>query len=219
MGIFKIRLAGQYQELAGRIKKAFTDFYFTEEGRLNLELTQTACAFLLYLDLYPDDGAQANLREDLERLIKENNGHLNTGFIGTPVLCPALSENGRNSLAYDLLLNEEYPGWLYEVNLGATTVWERWNSLEGNGMISGTGMNSLNHYAYGSIAEWMYRYVCGFHPDMGREIMMTIKPMPDRRFSYVRGRWESVFGTYVSNWSYHEDEVVHRAGDGYAWSE
>ncbi|RKI82840.1 hypothetical protein D7V83_09420 [bacterium 0.1xD8-71] len=65
----------------------------------------------------------------------------------------------------------------------------------------------------------MYRYVCGFHPDMGREIMMTIKPMPDRRFSYVRGRWESVFGTYVSNWSYHEDEVVHRAGDGYAWSE
>ena len=110
-----------------------------------------------------------------------------------------------NSLAYDLLLNEEYPGWLHEVNLGATTVWERWNSLDENGVISGTGMNSLNHYAYGSIADWMYRYMCGFHPDMGKEVKMIIKPMPDKRFSYAKGKWESVFGTYISNWSYNEE--------------
>ena len=193
----------EYLELTECIKKAFTEFYFTKEGKLNIELTQTACAFLLHIGLYPDNGKE-NLKEDLKTLIEENNGHLNTGFIGTPVLCPALSDNGLNDLAYDLLLNEEYPGWLHEVNLGATTVWERWNSLDENGMISGTGMNSLNHYAYGSIAEWMYRYMCGFRPEMDKVVKMTIQPMPDKRFSHVKGKWESVFGTYVSNWDYND---------------
>ncbi|MCM1155171.1 MAG: family 78 glycoside hydrolase catalytic domain [Roseburia sp.] len=193
----------EYRELAERIKKAFSAFYFTADGELKSEKTQTACAFLLYIGLYPEN-ARDGLIKLLESLIIENNGHLNTGFAGTPVLCPVLSENGLNTLAYDLLLNEEYPGWLYEVNLGATTVWERWNSLEEDGRISGTGMNSLNHYAYGSIADWMYRYMCGFHPDMGREIKMRIKPVPDKRFSYVRGSWESVYGTYRSEWTYDE---------------
>lgn len=201
--VLELEEKSDYLELAECIKKAFNEFYFTEEGKLNIELTQTACAFLLYIGLYPDN-ARENLKEDLRHLIEKNNGHLNTGFVGTPVLCPALSENGLNSLAYDLLLNEEYPGWLHEVNLGATTVWERWNSLDENGVISGTGMNSLNHYAYGSIADWMYRYMCGFHPDVDKDIMMTIKPMPDKRFSYVKGKWESMFGTYVSNWNYSE---------------
>lgn len=195
--------AQEYLQLAENIKIAFCNFYFTDEGRLNIDLTQTACAFLLYIGLYPEN-ARENLKEDLKHLIEENNGHLNTGFIGTPVLCPALSENGLNGLAYDLLLNEEYPGWLHEVNLGATTVWERWNSLDENGVISGTGMNSLNHYAYGSIADWMYRYMCGFQPEMSKEIKMTISPMPDKRFSYVKGKWESVYGTYISEWDYDE---------------
>ena len=193
----------EYQELAECIKKAFNKFYFSKEGKLNIELTQTACAFLLHIGLYPDNGKE-KLKEDLKTLIEENNGHLNTGFIGTPVLCPALSDNGLNDLAYDLLLNEEYPGWLHEVNLGATTVWERWNSLDENGMISGTGMNSLNHYAYGSIADWMYRYMCGFRPGMDKEVKMAIQPMPVKRFSHVNGKWESVFGTFVSNWDYND---------------
>lgn len=201
--VLGLKEAQEYLELAEHIKKAFNAFYFTGEGRLNIERTQTACAFLLHIGLYPDH-AKENLKEDLKRLIEENNGRLNTGFVGTPVLCPALSENGMNELAYDLLLNEEYPGWLYEVNLGATTVWERWNSLDEFGMISETGMNSLNHYAYGSVADWMYRYMCGFQPDIDQEINMTIRPMPDKRFSYVKGKWESVFGTYVSDWYYHE---------------
>lgn len=198
----------EYFELAQRIQKAFYSFYFTPNGELTIEMTQTACAFLLALGLYPEN-AEENLKNGLERLIRENHGHLNTGFVGTPVLCPALSESGYDSLAYDLLLNEAYPGWLYEVNLGATTVWERWNSLEADGTISGTGMNSLNHYAYGSIAEWMYRYMCGLNPRMDEEVKMLIRPMPDKRFSYVKGAWESVFGTYVSNWSY-DDEAGFR---------
>ncbi|MCM1284242.1 MAG: glycoside hydrolase family 78 protein [Muribaculaceae bacterium] len=194
-----------YRTLAANIKKAFISFYFTEEGKLNIEPTQTACAFLLYIGLYPEH-ARETLAAELKRLIEENNGHLNTGFVGTPVLCPALSENGLNTLAYDLLLNEEYPGWLFEVNLGATTVWERWNSLDENGVISDMGMNSLNHYAYGSIADWMYRYMCGFLPEMAGEVPMTIRPMPDRRFSFVRGSFESVFGTFRSAWTYSEEK-------------
>ena len=194
-----------YRRLAENIRNAFIKFYFTEEGQLNTELTQTACAFLLYIGLYPEN-AKENLVENLKRLIEENNGHLNTGFIGTPVLCPALSEHGLGALAYDLLLNEGYPSWLFEVNQGATTVWERWNSLDENGVISGTGMNSLNHYAYGSIADWMYRYMCGFRPDMAGDIKMTVKPMPDERFSFVKGSFDSVFGTYRSEWTYSEEK-------------
>ena len=74
-----------------------------------------------------------------------------------------LTDNGMNDLAYELLLNEEFPGWLYEVKLGATTVWERWNSLLTDGTISGISMNSMNHYAYGSIQEWMFRHVAGIN--------------------------------------------------------
>lgn len=195
----------EYRDLAEKIKDAFLKYYFSEEGKLNIESTQTACAFLLYIGLYPEN-TKEKLVKELKGLIEENDGHLNTGFIGTPVLCPVLSENGLNAMAYHLLLNEEYPGWLYEVNLGATTVWERWNSLDENGVISGTGMNSLNHYAYGSIADWMYRYMCGFHPDMAGDIKMLIKPMPDESFSFVKGSFESVFGTYKSQWTYSIDK-------------
>lgn len=120
----------------------------------------------------------------------------------------ALSENGQNQLAYDLLLNEDYPGWLHEVNLGATTVWERWNSLEEDGSISGTGMNSLNHYAYGSIAEWIYRYMCGLNPSIGEAVKMTIYPMPDQRLKKAEGSWRSVFGKYVCAWNWKSEQEV-----------
>lgn len=191
----------EYEELTDHIREAFIKYYFTEDGKLTIEETQTACALALYLKLYPACAKQY-LKETLQRLIQEAGGHLNTGFVGTPVLCPALSENGMNETAYDLLLKEDYPSWLNEVNLGATTIWERWNSLDENGVISGTGMNSLNHYGYGSIADWMYRYMCGFRPQREREINMVIAPMPSERLQYVRGTWESPNGTYVCEWKY-----------------
>jgi len=204
-GVLELPEEEEYRMLAERIKKAFVEFYFTPDGSLRIETTQTACALLLHIKLYPES-AKEQLIQELKQLIERNEGKLNTGFVGTPVLCPALSENGLNHMAYDLLLNEEYPGWLHEVNMGATTVWERWNSLNEDGTISDTGMNSLNHYAYGSIANWMYRYMCGFLPDMSAEMNMTIRPMPDKRFSFVKGKWESVCGTYVSEWTYDEQK-------------
>ena len=189
-----------YAEREKEIRNAILNYYFPDK-KFCLEYTQTACALLLYLKLYPE-GEREVITAKLAELLKKNNGHLNTGFVGTPILCMALSENGQNQLAYDLLLNEDYPGWLHEVNLGATTVWERWNSLEEDGSISGTGMNSLNHYAYGSIAEWIYRYMCGLNPSIGEAVKMTIYPMPDQRLKKAEGSWRSVFGKYVCAWNW-----------------
>lgn len=195
-----------YAEREKEIRNAILNYYFPDK-KFCLEYTQTACALLLYLKLYPE-GEREVITAKLAELLKKNNGHLNTGFVGTPILCMALSENGQNQLAYDLLLNEDYPGWLHEVNLGATTVWERWNSLEEDGSISGTGMNSLNHYAYGSIAEWIYRYMCGLNPSIGEALKMTIYPMPDQRFKKAEGSWRSVFGKYVCAWNWKSEQEV-----------
>lgn len=195
-----------YAEREKEIRNAILNYYFPDK-KFCLGYTQTACALLLYLKLYPE-GEREVITAKLAELLKKNNGHLNTGFVGTPILCMALSENGQNQLAYDLLLNEDYPGWLHEVNLGATTVWERWNSLEEDGSISGTGMNSLNHYAYGSIAEWIYRYMCGLNPSIGEAVKMTIYPMPDQRLKKAEGSWRSVFGKYVCAWNWKSEQEV-----------
>lgn len=199
----------KYEILEQNIRKAFLSYYFSEDNQLKAEKTQTACALLLHIGLYPL-AAKERLIQLLGELLNGNQNHLNTGFVGTPILCPALTENGKNDLAYTLLLNEEYPGWLYEINMGATTIWERWNSLEADGTISGTGMNSLNHYAYGSIAEWMYRYMCGFHPTMGEKVKMTIKPHPDHRMGQAKGSWNTIYGTYRSEWKWINEEVYYQ---------
>lgn len=189
----------QYLDLANNIKSAFINEYFDDNDCYIEELTQTACTLLLHFNLYPCV-AKEYLIQSLEELLTKNNGLLDTGFVGTPYLCQALSENNLNDRAYELLLNEEYPGWLFEVNLGATTVWERWNSLLEDGTISGTGMNSLNHYAYGSIAEWLYRYVIGFTPTMGEDIKMIIAPKPSKKLEWAKGSIRTPYGIYHSEW-------------------
>ncbi len=196
----------EFQNQRKAIYKSFLDYYYNEVGELTVEPTQTACAMLLFFGLY-DSRSEQYLLGTLVRLIEENGNKLNTGFVGTPILCPVLSEHNRNDLAYTLLLNREYPGWLHEVKLGATTVWERWNSLDEDGHISSTGMNSLNHYAYGSISEWMYQYMCGFHPHMQKAVCMTIRPMPDKRIQHAAGKWNSPYGVFVSEWLYEGDRV------------
>lgn len=114
--------------------------------------------------------------------------------------------------AYTLLLNEDYPSWLYEVNMGATTVWERWNSVLPDGSISDTGMNSLNHYAYGAVAEWLYRDVCGLTPaphSKGFDRLL-FTPHPDKRLGKVHARYASASGVYESDWAWEGDCVKAR---------
>lgn len=183
-----------------KIRQAIRQTYFTPEGDLTLD-TQTAMVLALHMDIVPSI-SRRRLAQRLGKKLEENGGQLDTGFTGTPYLCFALSENGMNSKAYQLLLNEAYPGWLYEVNLGATTVWERWNSVLPDGSISKTEMNSLNHYAYGSIAEWMYRVMGGLNPDENGPgfIRADIRPMPDDSIEWVKMSYQSAAGLYRISW-------------------
>ncbi|WP_168714384.1 alpha-L-rhamnosidase [Niallia nealsonii] len=204
----KENMAKEYSELAAEIRKAIQDEYFSKNGRLTVD-TQTGYVLALFLNLVPE-GYTEKAVNGLVKKLKESKYHLKTGFVGTPYLCLVLSKYGRNDLAYRLLLNEDYPSWLYAVNLGATTIWERWNSVLEDGSISDTGMNSLNHYAYGSIVEWMYRYMVGFNPVEGkpgfRHIQFTA--MPEEKFKWVKGIYSSPAGTYESAWSYDENRKL-----------
>ena len=113
-------------------------------------------------------------------------------------------------LAYTLLLNEDYPSWLYEVNMGATTIWERWNSVLPDGLVSDTGMNSMNHYAYGSIVEWMYRCMCGLNlvSDAPGFKRARIAPSVDGRLDWVSASYDSAAGLYECGWRREGGRVV-----------
>lgn len=198
----------EYEALARKIKAAFLQEYFHQDGSLRVHPTQTACVLSLFFELYPE-GRREQVLRTLEELIHANGGHLNTGFCGTPFLCRALSDNGANDLAYALFLNDDYPSWLYEVKMGATTVWERWNSILPDGSISGTGMNSLNHYAYGSIVDWMYRNLMGLRPveEAPGYKKALICPMPDRRIPWAKLKQCTAAGEYRVEWRWEGDAL------------
>ena len=194
-----------YAERAELIRNAIREKY-VENGIVNVD-TQTAYTLAVYFNILEDNEIKANV-DKLVGKIHSNNNKLQTGFVGTPFINFVLSQNGYADLAYDLLLNEEYPGWLYEVNLGATTIWERWNSVLEDGTISPEGMNSLNHYAYGSIGEWIYREVCGLNQCTPGFRKVTIKPKLDKRLKYCKCSFQSVSGMYYIEWNLLSDTSV-----------
>ena len=188
----------EYAALAAKLRGFIRDEYFAPNGRCAAD-TQTGLLLALQYGLTPNpDACRKRLAEKLEM----TEGKLQTGFVGTPFLNRQLTEAGMVKEAYDLLLNEEYPGWLYEVNLGATTIWERWNSLSPDGSVSSTGMNSFNHYAYGAIAEWMFRYMAGLQPVEDAPGFRKVKlvPVPDRRIGRLDMTYQSAAGTYHIQW-------------------
>ncbi len=193
--------ASFYRELSEQVKKAIQEEYFTKNGRSAI-LTQTAHVVALHFELVEPE-VRNRVLKDLQGLLKKNGMHLKTGFIGTPYLCRSLSDNGDSESAYELFFQEDYPSWLYEVIMGATTVWERWNSILPDGRISGTGMNSLNHYAYGSIVEWMYRNMCGINPVETAPGFkkFIIKPEVYGRLKFAKARIKSAIGLIESGWT------------------
>ncbi|MBQ9010179.1 MAG: family 78 glycoside hydrolase catalytic domain [Clostridia bacterium] len=201
--------AARYERLAADIRNAFRERYVNADGSLRIQ-TQTAHVLALNLDLVPPEQrpvVAAGLRERLQA----RGDHLDTGFVGTYQLCPVLSRYGMTDVAYTLLLNEDYPSWLYEVNLGATTIWERWNSVLPDGHVSDTGMNSMNHYAYGSIVQWIYQTVTGLRPDEHCPGFRhaIIRPEPDRRLDWAECRYDSAAGRYTVRWERNEHGILY----------
>ncbi|MBO5253291.1 MAG: family 78 glycoside hydrolase catalytic domain [Clostridia bacterium] len=198
-----------YAQRAEEILSAIRHEFFTPGGRCAAS-TQTGNAVSLVFGLAPES-ARAHVAADLHELLERAGMHLKTGFLGTPSLCPALSANGYNEDAYTLFLQEDYPSWLYEVNMGATTVWERWNSVNPDGKISGISMNSMNHYAYGAIFEWVYKFVCGLNPteDAPGYKRAVLKPQPDRHLGAAKAKVNTAAGYYESGWVYNGDEVTY----------
>ncbi|MDI9420285.1 MAG: family 78 glycoside hydrolase catalytic domain, partial [Bacillota bacterium] len=203
----KEEIAREYEQLAEEVKRAFCEEFVTPRGRMAAN-TQTAHILPLFMDLVPEE-IRPRILASLVELLKENNYYLKTGFVGTPYLCRVLSENGYNDIAYRLLLNEEFPSWLYAVKLGATTIWERWNSLLPDGRFGELGMNSLNHYTYGSIGEWMYRHMCGIQPVEAYPGFRKARlaPQPNPALNWARAVLDSAAGRYESGWEYLENAI------------
>ena len=200
--------AQEYQTLYQNIVKKFQDTFFDAEGNLTSQ-TQTAHIVALYFKLVPEEYV-SKITERLKRLLEKENGHLVTGFVGTPYFCHALSQNGCVKEAYDLLLKEDFPSWLYQVKMGATTIWEHWDGLKPDGTMWSADMNSFNHYAYGAIGEWMYRVMAGLEvdeasPGFKRCIM---EPKIGGSLKFVEGSYHSCYGEYRLKWQVDDGQVT-----------
>ena len=191
----------KYTQLLYNIKKAFQSEYVTPNGRM-ISGTQTSYVLALNFDLLPE-----NLRESAAKRLVNNiqdyDEHITTGFLGTPYICHVLSRFGRTDIAYDLLMKESYPSWLYPVKHGATTIWERWDGIKPDGSFEDPGMNSFNHYAYGAIGDWMYRVIAGINTDetLPGFHRIIISPHPGGKLTSAQAELETLYGKVKSAWS------------------
>jgi alpha-L-rhamnosidase len=187
-----------YSELYNKIKSVFMHEYVTPSGRVGTN-SQTSYVLALMFDLLPED-----LRDEaagfLVNDIKSRRNHLSTGFLGTPYLCHILTSTGYPEVAYDLLLQETYPSWLYPVKMGATTIWERWDGQKTDSTFQDPGMNSFNHYAYGAIGDWMYRVSAGIEARSPGYKDILIQPHVTEKLNYSKASFESSYGTITSGW-------------------
>ena len=189
-----------YRALFNEISVAFRREFVTASGRMT---SNTQTAYVLALDF----GLLAEgMRADAARRLAADVAamrHLTTGFLGTPALTRTLSESGHLDAAYSLLLNEQYPSWLYPVTHGATTIWERWDGQKPDGSFQERSMNSFNHYAYGAVGDWMYRVVAGLDMDPAQPGYrhLVIRPQPGGGFTFARASLATPYGDAASGWS------------------
>lgn len=198
-----------YTLLLKDIKDAFIREYTTTTGRL-VSGTQTAYVLALNFDMLPPD-LRASAADRLVENIKSYGYHLTTGFLGTPYLTHVLSRFGHLDVAYQLLLQESYPSWLYPVKMGATTIWERWDGIKPDSTFQTPSMNSFNHYAYGAIGDWMYRVVAGVDTDPRqpgyKHILITPHLQPG--LEMARADLTSYYGEITSRWRHHAGTTVY----------
>jgi Alpha-L-rhamnosidase N-terminal domain./Bacterial alpha-L-rhamnosidase. len=189
--------ARNYSVLKEKIKEAFQKEYIAADGKVGTG-TQTCYVMALHAGLVPDS-LKKQVADKLVKAIEDRNWHLSTGFLGTPYLLFALSENDRADVAYRLLLNDTYPSWGYMIKNGATTWWERWDSDKGD-----PSMNSYNHYAFGSVVEWIYRSIAGINTDPKAPGFkkIIISPTFDKsgKITQTKGELTTVYGIITSEW-------------------
>ena len=218
----------EYEELYRHILDAFHDNFIEnglpcmskhislrdeknrKEQAIIKPITQTTLAMILHFHLYRGEDERKSMADCLAKIIHENGDRINTGFVGTPYILHALSENGYTDLAYTLLLQEKMPSWLYSVNHGATTMWERWNCINEDGSFSSVSMTSFNHYAYGAVADWLYGVCAGINslPDGAGYKHIALAPKPSKNLGFVNCRIKTVSGEVISNW-YYSGEFIH----------
>ena len=198
--------AKKYKDLYEEILRKFNQEYITATGRMVSE-TQTGCILALYFNL-AEEKYRKRITESLKTNLANHKNHLATGFVGTPYLCHTLSENGLHDLAGNIFLKEDYPSWLYAVKKGATTIWERWNSIMPDGSFDESGMNSLNHYAYGSIGDWMYEKLAGIQNIEPGYKVLKIEPKFIKGITSVAATFESVYGTIRSAWCCQDGKIT-----------
>jgi alpha-L-rhamnosidase len=207
--IGKAQEAAEYRDLFGKIKTAFNQKYVKPDGALTLD-TQTAYALALYMDLLPEN-LRAAAGALLAKKIQANETRMSTGFLGTRPLLPVLSDTGQSDLAARLLQSRKYPSWGYEIEQGATTIWERWNSYtkdNGFGGPQNAEMNSFAHYSFGAVCEWMFSQLAGIQtdgPGYKRIIIRPTPPSPDsnpdqKPIDWVRAHYDCIHGRIASAW-------------------
>ena len=184
----------------------------TPEGTFKTEILntmQTPALFALKLGLV-DGEAKTSMCERLRQNFAEHEGCLQTGFLGTSILMQVLSDNGMSDIAWDLLFQRKNPSWLYSVDNGATTIWERWNSYTLEKGMGPKGMNSFNHYAYGCVCQWIWETAAGICADPAvpgfKHIIMS--PVPDKRLGSLEAEYDSAAGTIKSAWRYEGDQWI-----------
>lgn len=187
-----------FEELYDLSIKAYRKKYLNT-GKKEHE-TQTANVLAIYFDITD------NVEREAEKLVRdiEECGHLKTGFVGTPYLLHTLTKIGRADLAYKLLLKESFPSWLFPVTKGATTMWERWDGMKEDGSFATPEMNSFNHYAYGSVGDWLYTTVAGIDSDFSAPGYKHIvfRPLPCKALGYAKARVLTDNGDILSSWEY-----------------
>jgi alpha-L-rhamnosidase len=193
-------IARQNRALHAKVKAAFQKEFITPDGRITSN-EQTAYLLALGFNLVSDELRPAMVTH-LEAAVTAKDNHLATGFIGTPMLTPVLTEAGRTDLAYAVLLQETYPGWLFSVKNGATTIWERWDSWTPEIGFNPGGMNSFNHYAYGSVIGWFYDTIAGLKPLASAPgwKAFTINPHPGGGLTHANATLETPYGLAASSW-------------------
>jgi len=198
----------KYYDLYKKVSKSFANQFFDENGKVkNATETQTTYLLALAFNMLPEQ-KQKGAKEQLLKKIAEADTHLRTGFLGTPLLSEVLDETGEIDLMYTLLFKETYPSWFYSINQGATTIWERWNSYSKAEGFNPQNMNSLNHYAYGAIGEWIYERIGAIAPLEPGYKKIRIAPKPRIPLTSAAAELNTPYGKVASAWKINERQFT-----------